>query len=395
MPLTLHVLRRNYAGLLRSLLPLVFAAASLVACAHQEPPAEVFVLVASATENEPGPMLAPSDLAGLQEAATYGGGAVALVVNPNTGQPTTVTLTPLRPDGQVDHGPDRDARLSANLAQLQRLLGDQAADGPFDLLSLLAKAVNVASVPGTLIVVSSGLSTAGGFDLRQVGWSANPATVAAQLKREGLLPALSGWHVLFTGLGDTAGNQPALPLPQQTELVAYIMAICHASGAASCGTDDVTRPDPPTRSTYPAPVVLVPVVTSVRGPGHWTGESIPADLFFRLNSSQLLPGADSILRPLAAHAVTQHLLVWIEGFASPETGTPAYNQALSLARARAVRTELVALGVPPGQIVRVTGEGTDGKTAAACYRGGQLDEAICAKLRRVDILFSPVAGTAA
>jgi hypothetical protein len=44
------------------------------------------------------------------------------------------------------------------------LLGQQAADQPFDLLSLLARAVKVSSVTGTLIVVTSGLSTAGGFD---------------------------------------------------------------------------------------------------------------------------------------------------------------------------------------------------------------------------------------
>ena len=32
------------------------------------------------------------------------------------------------------------------------------------------------------------------------------------------------------------------------------MAICHGAGAASCGTNDVTRPDPPALSTYPDPV---------------------------------------------------------------------------------------------------------------------------------------------
>jgi len=250
-------------------------------------------------------------------------------------------------------------------------------------------------VPGTLFVVTSGLSTAGGFDLRQVGWNANPAAVASQLKHEGLLPSLAGWHVIFSGLGDTAGDQPALPLPQQAELVAYVLAICHAAGAASCSTDDVTRPDPPAQSTYPDPVVPVPVVMSVQGPHHWTGENIPADMFFRLNSSRLLPGADSILGPLAVRAVAHHLQVSIRGFASPETGTPAFNKALSLARARAIRVRLIALGVSPDQIVQVAGEGTAGKTAAACYSGGHLDEAACAKLRRVLILLSPVPGSAA
>lgn len=317
MPLTI---RRPAARTLLTLLVTAFVASGLAACDHQQPPATVIVLVASATRNEPAAVLAPPDLADLRQAALAGAGALAYVVDPDTGQPITVTLTPRRPDGEVDYGPDRYTLLAANLSQVQHLLGRQAADQPFDLLSLLAKAVKVSPVAGTLIVVSSGLSTAGGFDLRQVGWYANPAAVARQLESEGLLPPLTGWHVVFSGLGDTAGDQPALPLPQQAELVAYILAICHAAGAASCRTDDVTRADPPARSTYPAPVVPVPKVPSFQGPHHSTGESIPADMFFRLNSSQLLPGADSILGPLAAQAVAGHLQVSITGFASPEPG---------------------------------------------------------------------------
>ena len=313
-------------------------------------------------------------------------------MDPNTGQPTTVPLTPRRPDGQVEYGSNRDALLAANLDQAQRLLREQAADKPFDLLFLLAAAIRVSSVPGTLIVVSSGLSTAGGFDLRQVGWDASPAAVAAQLGHDGLLPALAGWHVEFSGLGDTAGDQPALPQPQRAELADYIMAICRRAGAASCSTDDVTRPDPPARSTFPSPVVPVPTVTSVQGPHRWTGESIPADMFFRLDRSQLLPGADSILGPLAARASSGHLLVSITGFASPESGSDAYNQALSLARARSVEARMIALGVSAGQIVQVAGDGTAGKTATACYRGGYLDKAVCAQMRRVVILLSPVPG---
>ena len=392
MPLTFRRLARR---LLSGLLLTVFVVGGLAACSHQQPQAKVIVVVASATKNEPAAGLTQSDLAELGQAALSGGGAVAYVVNRNTGQPAIVTLTPIRPDGQIDYGPQRAALVAANLAQLQRALGSQAADGSFDLLTLLAKAVNVSSAPGTLIVVTSGLSTAGGFDLLQVGWSANPAAIAAQLKREELLPPLTGWHVVFSGLGDTAGDQPSLPLPQQAELVAYIMAICHAAGAASCGTDDITRPDPPALSSYPDPVVPVPEPSPVQGPSGWKGENIPADAFFRLNSAQLLRGADTSLAPLAARAVAYHLRVSIKGYASPETGSPAYNRALSLARARTIQAALIALGVAPGQIVQVAGEGDGGLTAAACYPGGHLDEAVCAKLRRVVVLLSPVPGNAA
>jgi hypothetical protein len=172
-------------------------------------------------------------------------------------------------------------------------------------------------------------------------------------------------HLL--GPGDTAGDQPALPLPLQAELVAYIMAICHAAGAVSCDTDDVAGPNPPSLSTNPTPVVPVPIVTSFHGPRHWTGKNIPADMFFRLNSSQLLPDADSILGPLAARTVAYPLQVSTKGLASPETGSPSYNEARSLARTRSIRTRLITLGVSRDQIVQVELDGTVGQTAAACF----------------------------
>jgi outer membrane protein OmpA-like peptidoglycan-associated protein len=375
------------AARLAALVVLVITSA---ACGHVHEQVKVIVVVASATRNEPAAVLAPADLTDLRQAGATSTGAIAYVVDPNTGQPTTVPLTPRRPDGEVEYGPDRDALLDANMNRVQQLLGRETADQPFDLLSLLAMAVRVSSTPGTLIVVSSGLSVSGGFDLRQVGWYASPSAVAAQLRQEALLPALTGWHVVFSGLGDTAGDQPLLPLPQRAELAAYWMAICHAAGAASCGTDDVTRPEPPSRSTSPVPVVGVPTVTSVQGPHHWVGENIPADMFFRLDSSQLLPCADSILSPLVARAVSGHLQVSITGYASPESGSNAYNTALSLARAMSIQARLITLGVSPYQIVQVTGDGTAGKTAFACYRNGQLDETICAEMRRVVILLSPI-----
>ena len=378
----------------RSLPPiLLLVLLLLAACGTPQGRAKVFVIVGSGTRNEPAAVLAPPDLTALSHAVATSSDATAYVVNPSTGQPTEVSLTPRRPDGQVEYGPDRAQLLAGNLNRVQRLLGRQGADSPFDLLSLVAAAVRVSSVPGTIIVVSSGLSTAGGFDLRQVGWGADPRAVSAQLKRSGLLPDLAGWHVVFSGLGDTAAPQPALPLPQRAELTAYWMAICYAAGAASCGTDEVTRLDPVSRSTTPVPIVPVPAVQPVVGPHRWVGKIVPADTFFAFNSARLLPGADSILGPLAARATSRHLKVSITGYASPDGGSNAYNKALSLARAVSIQARLISLGVPASEIVTVTGDGTAGKTASACYRNGHLDETICAQLRRVVILLSPVTGT--
>jgi outer membrane protein OmpA-like peptidoglycan-associated protein len=324
----------------------------------------------------------------LRDVGSTSSRAAAFVVNPNTGQAREMSLTPRRADGQPDYGPDRGRELAANVNRVQHVLNTLAASRPFDLLAMISQAIRVTSHAGTLLVLSSGLSTAGGFDLRQAGWGAGPYAAALSLSRRGLLPRLAGWRVVFSGLANTAGRQPVLPLPQRTMLTRYWLALCHVAGAASCTIDAVTRPDPPSRSTTPVPAVPVPRVTSFRGP-HGQTTDVPADAFFAFNSARLLPGTDAILEPVAAKARRQHLKVTITGYASPDGGTDTYNLALSAERARAVQARLIVLGVPASLIVKAVGLGTDGETRSACYRGGHLDEAICAPLRRVVITLHP------
>ncbi|MGH3279623.1 MAG: OmpA family protein [Trebonia sp.] len=345
--------------------------------------------MASATANEPTPELSGTDLSMLTSAAGASTQATAYIVNPTTGVAATEPLTPLRPDGQVDYGPSRDSTMAQNVQRVQDILSREAADGPFDLLAMIGNAVRATAGAGTLLIVSSGVSTAGGFDLRHVGWDANPATIAAALKQRGLLPDLTGWRVIFSGLGDTYGRQPALPLPQRATLTGYWLAICHAANAKQCGTDDLTRPDPAPRSTVPVPVVPVPTVTSVTGPKNSTGISVPSDTLFRFGSATLLPGADRVLGPLATRAKAGGQRVSIAGYASPDGGSAAYNRVLSRHRADAVETRLIALGVPASQIISVQGLGTAGVSPQACRVNGQTDEAKCAQFRRVVILLYP------
>ena len=184
-------LRRWPAGtvLLAVAVPLTLL---LTGCQAPSHTAQVVVLLPSATTNEPAPELAAADRALLYHAGAASTRGVAYVVNPATGQATRVGLTPVRADGQVEYGPRRDYLLSQNVNRVQRVLGTEAATGPFDLLQMIGSAVRVTSHPGTLLILSSGLSTAGGFNLRDVGWDANPRTVAAQLRQRG--PAApAGW----------------------------------------------------------------------------------------------------------------------------------------------------------------------------------------------------------
>ena len=369
----------------------VFPSTVLIAgCGPPPDSPKTVVIVASATANEPAPVLSGPDRAMLRDAGSTSTRAAAYVVDPNTGQAHEVSLTPRRPDGQVDYGPDRNSELDANVNRVQQLLNALAARKPFDLLAMIAQGVRVTSRPGTLLVLSSGLSTSGGFDLRQVGWGANPQAAAVSLSRDGLLPRLTGWKVEFSGLGDTAGRQPAPPVPQRTILTRYWLTLCRVAGATSCAVDEITRPDPPSRSTTLVPVVAFPRVTSYHGPHGGRTTNVPADAFFAFNSARLLPGANTILGPIAARARGGHLEVTIAGYASPDGGSGSYNLRLSADRAKAVRSRLIALGVPAGLIVQAVGLGTAGKTRVDCDRHGRLDEAICARLRRVLITLRSV-----
>ena len=377
------------AAALRWLLLAVILGTAASGCGPSSAP-QIMIIAATATANEPAPVLSADVLQMLRSAGTTSTQARAYVVAHGTGQPTVMPLTPRRADGQVEYGPRRSQILDGNITAVQRLVEREAASGPFDLLTTIATAARAVAPPATLIVVSSGLSTAGGLDMRQAGWDTSPRWVAAQLKARGLLPSLAGYQVVFSSLADTAGRQPALPLPQRTTLTALWMAICQASGAASCSVDETTRPDPPSRSTIPVPVVPVPVVESVQG-RHGTTVTLPDALLFQFNSATLIPAADSVLQPIASKARSQHLRVSVTGHASPDGGTYAYNTALSKRRAAAVRGRLIALGLPAGQITKVTGAGTAGQRPNACLVRGQLDEAICAQLRRVVVVLSPAA----
>ena len=197
---------------------------------HQQDTARNYIITATQTANEPEGELSDSMQQMLSSPGLTSSNAHAYVAFPGIPQPDVLPLTPYLPNGQVDWGPTRIPTLNANIAAIQQAVESHAARGPFDLLETIAAAIKAVPPPATLIVISSGLSTAGGFDLRQVGWAANPSSIAAQLKARGLLPDLAGYTVVFSGLGNTAGRQPALPLPQQTTLAKYWLAICQAAG---------------------------------------------------------------------------------------------------------------------------------------------------------------------
>ncbi|WP_410608597.1 hypothetical protein [Amycolatopsis sp. lyj-109] len=356
------------------------------------------VIVASATANEPRP--AVTDLARqvLVDAANSGnvssGGegksSVALVAAADGVESRQLVLTPRRADGALEHGLQRPSLIERNVqAAADAVAATAAARAGLDLLAGIDAATRGVT-PGRLIVVSSGLSTAGAFDLRQVGWDAQPEEVASQLAAKKALPHLENWHVLFTGLGSVAGAQPPLPGPAHDKLLQYWQAICARAQAAGCDFDDKRVPAEPSHATVATPVVPVPGVTSVVGPAGQVSTTVSdSALGFSGDSAVLSPGAQDLLRALAG-SITARLagrpgaVVTIRGYAAdPPGSTAAGRRQLADERARAVAGALGQAGVR--QPLDAAGIGTQpGRTAMA---GGRFDEAAAAAMRRVEIAY--------
>ena len=195
--------------------------------------------------------------------------------------------------------------------------------------------------------------------------------------------------MVFSGLGTTAGDQPALHETQRTALISYWTAICKASSAVACHVNDELRTTPPSRSVIPIPVVPVPNVASARGPNGTVTVTIPADtLGFSANSSALGPGADAVLTPVVARARRQDLLVSVTGHSVQIKSEPT-TDGLSLARAWAVAKRLIQLGLPQRRLLKVRGVGASADPPYAAYTDGVFDEAKAEILRRVVIRLLP------
>lgn len=257
-----------------------------------------------------------------------------------------------------------------------------------DALNVAGHAIRAACQHGgTVYLEDSGLQETGVVNFRQSRLlGAAPASIAGSLAKKHELPYLTGITVVLVGIGYTALPQQPLSISQQANVVAIWAAIARAGGAT-------VHVDPaPLSGAAPAHVpavslVPVPPVSTVHGPGGSIIHNLPDTLLFHFNSAKLLHGADAVLQPLAGQARSKRLWVSVTGYASPE-GSAAYNKGLSKRRAIAVRDRLVALGLPATQVIHVHGAGTR-QRQNGCLIDGHLNEARCALLRRVVIIFYP------
>lgn len=382
------MIRRRLATLLSAL-----AVTSAVGCTpavDQVPGAARVAVLVSATTTEPAPVLPASVRLQLEATAvdrrwerdpTAG---LALVATAGDPAPAAFPLVPRRADGSVERGLQRDRLVDANVDAVAAAVAGAAGDEPgLDLLDAIARITRSAD-GGLLVVLSHGLTTAGGFDLRAVRWLLDPAQVADDLAARGLLPDLSGWQVVFAGLGATAGAQ--LPLDEATYrlLVAYWTALCERAGAASCTVDASPAGAGPPASTTPVPLVPVPGVESVTAPDGRVSTTVTGDLLgFGGDSAEISATGRTVLAGVTAQITSAGAeTVTVRGFAAdPPGSTPEGVAAVAGARADAVVAALAAAGVPA---VSLGGAVAPGPSAV---RDGRFDETRAAQMRRVEITY--------
>jgi len=365
--------------------------------AHSPGAGDHVAVLVTGTAHEPRPMLTARARQELRTAAdstnvTDGPGGKGSSVSITTADGQffpIVPLTPRRANGAVEHGRQRPRLIEDNLQQVAGTVASVAATQPgMDLLEAMNDAVRGRD-HGVLVVVSNGLSTRGGFDLRAVGWNADPVQIASQLRDRNLLPDLTGWQVLFTGLGATAGDQPPLPKPVQDTLGSYWAAMCSAARAVSCQFDQTPLEPTPPASTVEMPIVPIPEISSVTGPAGTTTSLPDALLGFGPESAALSAAAADLIGGVAADIATTlagrpEATVTVTGFtADPPESTPAGRQQLSLARAHAVADALAAAGVT--HPITVTGGGAAPGTSAV--QDGVFVEAIASQMRRTEITY--------
>ena len=356
------------------------------------------VVLVSGTASEPRPSLTPrawGTMRGFAELPVPedGTGSAALVTSADGLTRRLLPLTPRRQNCEVEHGLQRARLVGENVDRVATTMSGITATGQgLDLLRAMDDAVR--GPPGVLIVTSSGLSTAGGFDLRKVGWQLEPQELVRQLNEQRLLTdMLAGWRVLLTGIGQTAGRQPPLTKPARDTLIDYICAIVVAAGGR-CDVDanqlDAVAPV----ATTVMPIVDVPGIVSAVGPDGLTTMTLSdAVLGFAGDSATLSPQAHSTLQDIAAHMTSRprtgsESTVIVRGYvADPPSSTAEGRRRLSEERAVAVARFLAAELARSGHSLRIDAAGIRTPPGMTAIVNGSFDEVTATRMRIVTVSY--------
>lgn len=280
--------------------------------------------------------------------------------------------------------------IEAAKATISEMTRVKANDPEVDTLSAIRMAVR--SFDGlpegtvkTIIVIDTGLSTAGVLDFRKNILSADPKTVTDQLAERNEIPDLTGITVIWIQMGDTELPQKSLSEKQKTRLVELWEGIIERGGGtfklSNANYGERTDTDYPSVSEVDLPDEL---------PIEFDPEEISADDSTLFQAPQFLseskvgfiPDSDKYLNPEEAEAVISPIADYLKehhevnlvlaGTAAGDNNTE-FAVDLSYRRAMTVKNTLCSMGVEEERLTvkglgvkdpwHVYGVGTKGELA--------------------------------
>lgn len=272
------------------------------------------------------------------------GGSAGLVVA--DGKP--FALGPQHFD-QVKNNDIQQARAdkTARYQLVEAVQGAAATTPETDLISAISLASRMLSA-GTadtkvMVIRHSGVNTAASLPMQDLDLlNSDPAKLLDQLDAAAMLPQLNGVAVEFYGLGDVAGSQGTLSAQQVQWLKSFWQGFFDRTGANVTFHTDIVSGDALNNGHTVTPLAAAGAPT-----------------FVKVSAEQVTfqPDSTTFLDEAAARAALNGLAEQLKGTSAAHyivAGSTAQvdnasregAQALSLARAQAVRDVLVEAGVP-------------------------------------------------
>lgn len=351
-------------ALVRMAIPTLCLPISLSVAGCQPPETSALAVVLGARSNVKLVGYAGSPVEKLARQVADSGGQITIVVADGT--PTVDYTVNLKP--ATGAAGARDDDMNTNLKPFIEAYARVRADSPeSDLLGAIdtaSRSLEGAVGKKTLVVIDSGLSTAGYLQCQQGALRVDPGAVVEELgKIKGALPRLSGVTVDLVGMGSTSAPQSPLNPAKVRSLEAMWEGILRASGA----TDVVSMGSTGTATTLtglpPVTVVPIPAVVSVTFPTPTPQAARPGTSVAVLRDDTVAFVGDSaefadparaegVLKAVAAQAVSQKLTLTVTGTAA-NWGTEQGRKWLSTARAEAVAAILRKHHAAVGDVIGV------------------------------------------
>lgn len=341
---------------------------ALSACTSTPGQPEVnLAIVVGAHANAPTPTLQGETVYNCIMESTASYGSVCVVVD--DGAPYAVAEYDIAAPTKNLSTAKRAEIAQEQTAQIMAVMAKAAAVTPeVDVLSgieLAARALQDKTGERILILLESGLSTAGYMDFTQNLLYASTETVLSYLESKQAIPDLTGTSVIWVGLGDVAGIQKPLTPTNKNSLQELWSAVLYAGGATSVefAADLPSAAPVPETLPYVTPVTIVEDASLVIDTSELSFDTPlvlgEEKVLFLPDSPEFadVEAVQDILRPIAGYMKANPGFQLLLAGTTATAGSQEGCVLLSFQRANAVRDVLLSIGVDPKQLCDPVGLG--------------------------------------